>query len=111
MQNSGDHRVSREEGDIGVFHHLVTAGRNRRAVAALDDVGKPVAVMLDESRIPVGKRAFRSNKPDRGDNLHQSHKETRSETFEREPIAIHKRSETKRAETIPKRGELQGLVG
>ena len=52
-------RISGKEGDVGHFHHLVIDRGNRCLVAAINDVGEPIAVVLNETLVAVGKRPFR----------------------------------------------------
>src|SRR2546427_11420118 len=57
-EQAGQRRISRKKRDVGNFHYLVIDGRNDRLVAAVDDVGEPVTVVLDQTCVAIGKRTF-----------------------------------------------------
>ena len=79
----GKQRIGGKERDVGNFHDLVIHRRNGRAVTAIDDVGEPVAVMLNERSVtiaqrPLGRRNHANGDPD----LRESKNEGRDETLE-----------------------------
>ena len=70
-KQSRDARISREKCDVRYFHDLVIDGRNGRGVTAVHDVHEPIAVVLNERGIAIGKRAFRGEQTNRHRDLRQ----------------------------------------
>src|SRR5205807_2334745 len=56
MQYPGDCRVGGEETGIGDFHHFVGNRRHNCFVTAINDIGEPVAIVLEECLIAVVER-------------------------------------------------------
>src|SRR5207248_113154 len=59
MQRRRHARVSRKEGRVRDFHHLVRNRRNDGLVAPVHDIGEPVTVVLDQRLIAVFPRSLR----------------------------------------------------
>src|SRR5205823_11691238 len=69
---SGDRRIRRKKSDIRYFHHLVTNGRHDRLEPAVDDIGEPIAVVLNQGRIAIGQGPFWGEQTNRHRDLRQS---------------------------------------
>src|SRR4051812_7341446 len=61
MKNAGHRWISRKEGDIRNLHCLACDGRKNGLVSAVHDVRKPVAVVLDQRCVAIGKRTRRGD--------------------------------------------------
>ena len=68
-EQRGNRRVCREERDIRDFHHLVIDRRDNGLVSAIDNVHEPIAVVLNQRRVALGHRLFRSKQNHRHYNL------------------------------------------
>ena len=80
----GKNRVRREECDIRNFHHFVIRRRNRGAKAAVNDVGEPVAVVLNECAVAISERPFgRCGDVNGNADLGQRQNQSRDETLQR----------------------------
>src|SRR2546423_15285262 len=72
-KQTGKRRVSGKEGDVRNFHHLVINRRNSRLIAAVDNVGEPVTIVLNETLVAIRKRALGGQQENRHCELDQSH--------------------------------------
>src|ERR1039457_2658098 len=70
-KKSRDSWISRKKCDVRYFHHFVIDRRDSRSVTAVHDVHKPITVMLNESGVSIRERAFRSEQPNRDNDLRQ----------------------------------------
>src|SRR5437660_8618939 len=58
-EQTGQRGISWKESDIRNFHHLVINRRNNRLVTAIENVREPVAIVLNQTGVAIGKRTFR----------------------------------------------------
>ena len=68
-EQSGQRRISWKKGNVGNLHYLVIDGRNDRLIAAVDNIGEPVTVVLDQTCVAIGKRAFGRQQENGDDQL------------------------------------------
>ena len=54
-KSRGQQRISWKEGDVRYFHYLMIDRRDNRLVAAIDNIREPIAIVLDQGGIALGK--------------------------------------------------------
>ena len=69
---------------------LLIDRRNDRAVAAINDVREPVAVVLNERLVAIGERPFGSDQDDRDKQLRQSHEQAEKNRPARVDLWFHR---------------------
>ena len=89
MQYPGESGVGGEEAGIGDFHHFVGDRRNDGLIAAVDDIGEPVAIMLNKCAIAVFEGPFGSEKEDRDHDLEDGDGEAGAKRFGRSGDPLH----------------------
>ena len=57
-KHRGNRGIGGKESNVGNFHHFMIDGRHDRLIAAVNDVHEPIAIVLDKTGIPVGKRTI-----------------------------------------------------
>src|SRR5436190_7117722 len=57
-QHRREKRISREKRRVGYFHHFMADGRNDGLVAAVHDIGEPIAIVLHQCRVAIWKWAI-----------------------------------------------------
>src|ERR1700746_3008725 len=55
MKQRSNRRIGGKKSNVGNFHHLMINGRHNGLVAAVNDVHKPIAIVLDKGGIAVRK--------------------------------------------------------
>ena len=90
-KHSRKRRISREKRDIRHFHYLMVNRRNNRFIPAVDDVHKPIAVVLNQRGIAVGEWPFRRQKTHRDCDLRQGQKQSCQQRFNSRSCAFHRR--------------------
>ena len=89
MQYPGKSRIGGKKAGIGDFHHLVGNRRDDGAIAAVDDVGEPVTIVLNEGAIAVFEGALGSEKEDRDRHLEDSDDEAGAKRLGRSGDPVH----------------------